>query len=123
MGDLVFMKKQQGGGSPRSPRVRAHPLKQVSNASNSNLSNSMPIVKTKKSKKKAPKNQGYYNPPPMMPMEDYLYNDDERSYVMDQMQMDDADEVGTYRSLDAPSVHSVYSAQRSVSQLMQVIPL
>lgn len=100
MGDL-FMKK---GASPRSPRVRAHPLKMMK-------AQTMKVGMGKKGLSKKKIRSQYLYPPDDM-------EDDLMSTVVD-----DPDEIGTYRSVNDgnASIHSNYSGmQRSVGQLMKV---
>jgi len=99
MGDL-FMKK---GASPRSPRVRAHPLKMMK-------AQTMKVGMSKKGLSKKKIRSQYLYPPDDM-------EDDLMSSVVD-----DPDEIGTYRSVNDgnASIHSNYSGmQRSVGQLMK----
>lgn len=96
----VFMKKNI---SPRSPRVRAHPLKMMK-------AQTMKVGSSKKSLGKKKIRSQYFYPAPDNYEEEY-----EGSFV------DDPDEVGTYRSMnDGGSIHSNYS-MRSMGQLMKVV--
>jgi hypothetical protein len=99
----VFMKKNL---SPRSPRVRAHPLKSIKG------SQTMRGMSKKALSKKKMRQQ--YN--------QYYFPDDMDDDGMNNMMMDDPDEIGTYRSLnDNMSAYSQQSlSQRSVGQLMKV---
>ena len=96
----VFMKKSS---SPRSPRIRAHPLKTMKGSQTMKLAGSKKALSKKKIRSQ------------------YLYpTDDDEDFI--HTAVDDPDEIGTYRSLDGGSVHSNYSMQRSMNQLMKVLP-
>jgi hypothetical protein len=101
----VFMKKSL---SPRSPRIRAHPLKSMKGMTHPVKYGGSPSRK-KFSKKKIHSQQYFYAP-----------EDDDDGMMMGTQIIDDPDDVGTYRSsLDQGSVYSTNS-MRSVGQMMKV---